>query len=381
MGAWGVPVSRARGCQRIPAAIEALVAVLTIAYCAAPSDEHGRAGDRVGGGAISAQDVHHFVQAFARWTPADSSCVALEPYWSAATRGLESYASKFDVSHADLCRQLRRRPERYASLAARLPALDSAAARVRDVYAKLAALHPLSNNPSVYFVVGDGISAGTTTRGKHPIILIGMELNNSIANLPRVVAHELVHTQQDFPFFGSMTGGPAFLRGTLLRQSIMEGSANFIASLLMDRPDSNAWAESHEAELWAEFRRDAHSHEYSRWLYNGWNRAALGDRPPDVGYWMGYRIAQSYYEHAADKKKAIADMLLIRDFDRFLADSRYTGPRASGMADSAAARSGSPTKDCPTRAAASACTGSRPRARSTWRPKSPDGACSPGRWT
>ena len=297
----------------------AVASALAAIGCGATSSSSQR-------GAIGTEDVHHFVQAFANWTPADSSCVALEPYWSDATPGLASYARKFDMSHADLCRQVRRRPERYAALAAKLPALDSAAKRIHDVYARLDTLHPLSNDPAVYFVVGDGIVAGTTTRGSHPIILIGMELNNSVASLPRVVAHELVHTQQNYPFPGSMTGGPSFLRGTLLRHAITEGSANFIASLVMDRPDSNAWAESHEAELWAEFRRDAHSRDYGRWLYNGWNRAALGERPPDVGYWMGYRITQSYYEHAADKSKAIADILSIRDFDRFLADSKYSGP-------------------------------------------------------
>jgi len=277
--------------------------------------------------AVSTEDVHHFVQAFARWTGTDTSCVALEPYWDGATAGLARYAEKFHVSHADLCREVRRYTERYARLTDNLPALDSAASQVHEVYDKLAALHPLSNDPGIYFVVGDGISAGSTTRGKNPVILIGMEINTSIAGLPRLVAHELVHTQQHYPLWGSMTGGPAFLRGTLLRHSIKEGSANFIASLIMARPDTNAWAQAHEAELWSEFRRDVHSHDYSRWLYNGWNRQRLGDRPPDLGYWVGYRITQSYYEHAADKKKAIDDILSIRDFDRFLAESKYAaGP-------------------------------------------------------
>jgi hypothetical protein len=279
-------------------------------------------------GGISTGDVHRFVAAFARWTPADSTCAALEPYWNAATPGLLSYAKKFDVSRADLCSQVRRHPERYARLAGKLLSLDSVAAQLRGVYARLAALHPLTNDPSVYFVVGDGIAAGTTTRGKHPVILIGMELNGSAASLPRTVAHELVHTQQQYPFWGSMTGGPTFLRGSLLRHAIEEGSANFIAALVMNRPDTNAWAESHEAQLWSEFRRDAHSRDYSRWLYNGWNRAALGDRPPDLGYWVGYRIAQAYYQNAGDKTKAIADILSISDFDRFLADSKYGGGAA-----------------------------------------------------
>ena len=37
--------------------------------------------------------------------------------------------------------------------------------------------------------------------------------------------------QQHYPFWGSLTGGPRFLRATVLRQSIVEGSADFIAEV------------------------------------------------------------------------------------------------------------------------------------------------------
>lgn len=274
---------------------------------------------------VSTADVHNFVSAWKQLTPADSTCVALEPYWSSATPGLESYARKFDVTHPDLCAAIRQRSERYAALESESTALDSAAVAIRAVYARLAAIHPLSNEPSVYFVVGDGISAGSTTLGKHPIILVGTEMVKSIHSLDWIVAHELVHTQQDYPWLGSMNGGPEFLRGSLLRHSITEGSADFIASLVTGRPDSNVWAEEREAELWEQFRHDADSHVYSQWLYNGWNRKALGERPPELGYWMGYRITQSYYHNAPDKTKAIADILSIRDFTAFLAASKYNG--------------------------------------------------------
>lgn len=293
------------------------VLIVAIAGCA-PT----RADDR---DAISTADAHAFAAALSHWTIADSTCLALEPYWRAATPGFRSYSRKFDVGDADLCRAIRRNPTRYARVAAKLDALDSAATIVRALYAKFDSLRPLSNHPAVYFVVGNGISAGSTTRGRHPIILIGTELIDNVAHLPRVVAHELVHTQQNYPFWGSMTGGPSFLRGSLLRVAITEGSADFIASLLTGRPDSNAWAEAHENELWAEFQREDQGRDYSRWLYNGWNQKALGERPHDIGYWVGYRISQSYYERATDKRRAIAEILTIRDFDVFLRASGYAG--------------------------------------------------------
>lgn len=120
-----------------------------------------------------------------------------------------------------------------------------------------------------------------------------------------------------------------FLRGTLLRQSIMEGSADFVAELATGRPVRNAYAEAHEAELWTEFDRDRHSRDYRKWLYNGRDTLARGDRPPDLGYWIGYRITKTYYERASNKSDAIRQILTISDFDRFLAESGYHGGTAA----------------------------------------------------
>ena len=51
-----------------------------------------------------------------------------------------------------------------------------------------------------------------------------------------------------------------------------------------------------------------------------------GVRPPkpsDIGYWVGYRIAKSYYEKAADKTAALKDILEFSDAQAFLAASGW----------------------------------------------------------
>lgn len=45
--------------------------------------------------------------------------------------------------------------------------------------------------------------------------------------------------------------------------------------------------------------------------------------PPDLGYWIGYRIAKSYYDQAQDKQQAILDILALTDFEAFVRGSRY----------------------------------------------------------
>lgn len=280
-------------------------------------------GDATGGNGVSVADVHRFVAVWPEWSPADSDCVALRPYWDAKSPGLTAYRHQFHVSFGDLCAAVRKRPEQYAQLVPRVAELDSVATAVREIYARFDSIHPLINHPAVYLVVGTGISAGSTVRGRHPAILIGMERNRSSGGLPGTIAHELVHTQQQYPWFGSWSGGPSFLRGTLLRLTITEGAADFVAELVMGRAVRNEYGETHEAELWKEFQRDASGKNYDLWLYNGWNRDALGDRPPDIAYWVGYRIVKSFYEKAADKRQALDQILSIRDFPSFLRSSGY----------------------------------------------------------
>src|SRR5437867_2710862 len=168
----------------------AAVTALLIACSCSSADTHGVEPE------VSTGDVHRFVAAFAHRDAYDSACTSLRSYWDGASRGLRAYRDKFDVSFADLCASVRRSPGRYDSLTFRVAQLDTAATEIRLVYEKFAALHPLTNNPAVYLLVGNGIAGGTTTRGRHPIILIGTEIIKSASGLPGMVAHELVHTQQ-----------------------------------------------------------------------------------------------------------------------------------------------------------------------------------------
>lgn len=56
------------------------------------------------------------------------------------------------------------------------------------------------------------------------------------------------------------------------------------------------------------------------WLYSG---PGTPDAPGDLGYWVGYRIAKSYYQHADDKQEAIRDIIEVRDGEAFLAKSGW----------------------------------------------------------
>ncbi len=46
-------------------------------------------------------------------------------------------------------------------------------------------------------------------------------------------------------------------------------------------------------------------------------------KPADLGYYIGYKIVESYYNRAKDKKQVIKDILDIKDFNAFLKASGY----------------------------------------------------------
>jgi uncharacterized membrane protein len=287
---------------------------------------------------VHTTDLHRFVDLALPSGALDTTCAGLDRYFGGASPGLEAYRRKYDVGPAELCAAILRTPERYVALADQASRLDSVAQSVSAAFTRFRLIYPEARIVPVYLVVGNGISGGTTTLGRRPVILIGAELAAKTAGLERTILHELMHVQQRYPAWGAMTGGPEFLRGTLLRHAIKEGAADFLVELVLGggegawRGTREAWAAPREAELWREFRGEMHGKDYSGWLYNGWNRTNLSDRPPDMGYYMGYAIARSYYENAADKAAAVRDMLTIRDFDRFLARSGYQerwreGPR------------------------------------------------------
>ena len=58
---------------------------------------------------------------------------------------------------------------------------------------------------------------------------------------------------------------------------------------------------------------------------------AAKERPADLGYYIGYKICEAYYQNAKDKKQAIKDILGIKDFNQFLKDSGYQGKFGSAL--------------------------------------------------
>ena len=275
---------------------------------------------------VSTRDVHNFVTVMRHMTPRDSGCAWLQPYFREATAGLSAYDLHFGVHQQQLCSAILSSPARYARIDSVSASIDFAAARTDSLFQAFARIYPETRPVPVYFVVGNGISGGTTVGLLSPMVLVGVELQGSTDGIALKLLHEFIREQQHYPVLGALMSGPQFLRGNVLRHSIKEGSADFLAELVSGEIRHDAYAETREGELWTNFLRDMHGTDYSHWLYNE-QYPARGNLPPNLGYWIGYRITKAFYEKAADKKRAIHDILNIQDFDEFLKRSGYHGPR------------------------------------------------------
>lgn len=252
-------------------------------------------------------------------------------YLAKGSPGLKDFLRLRIDTVGDLVRVIEAHPRYYRQLRHSTDRLDTITEHVRRSFHRLRELYPKAVFPDVYFLVGKMTTGGTTSDAG---LLIGVEMFGlsdepameefgswhrqvlrSVDHLPRIVAHELIHYQQNYT-------QPT---KTLLAQSIQEGSADFVAELVVGahiNAHLHEYGDRRERQLWDEFQPRMRGTDYSGWLYDG--ESAEG-RPADLGYYMGYKIAAAYYRQAADKSQALHDILNIDDFDAFLAASGYAG--------------------------------------------------------
>jgi len=233
---------------------------------------------------------------------------------------------------------VQRRPRFFAAIRPVTLAVDTARVvkeAIRRSYHRLADLYPAAEFPPVYFVVGQLTSGGTSSDAGQ---LIGIEMHARTSNapvdelspwerrvvggidaLPGIVAHELIHSEAALAR-GRVDDESA--QRTLLAKALDEGCASFLGQLISDGAiaNANSYGLTHEAELWREFQQEMNGTKTDNWLYQG---DKSKDRPADLGYFVGSRICQSYYEHAKDKHLAVADILRMTDPAAFVRQSGY----------------------------------------------------------
>jgi hypothetical protein len=273
-----------------------------------------------GGPVIHLEDVDRFYAIYDAADGHPSIDQLQHGYLDPGSEGLHTFAKVRNITGVSIAATLAKMPAIYSDAKRCAAVLPQASERLRAAMRKLAELYPNTRFLPVTIAVGRGrpVAAGGPTDG----VMVGLEALCGVkyfdANVEdrfvHVIAHEYIHVLQS----KSLTDDE---HPTVLELSVVEGSAEFIGEMISGAvANPGVWAEAkgRETEIENAFVLDEDKTHLSNWLYNG-----TLDKPGDLGYWVGYRIVKAYYQHAADKRQAIRDIVEMTDPKAFLAKSGW----------------------------------------------------------
>jgi hypothetical protein len=273
--------------------------------------------------AIVTSDVDRF------FALADDPALAAQPeqlaarYLADPSPGLVEFMALRRITPEKLAAALRDKPQVFADARGCAAKLPNVRARLVAATDRLAQIYPAATFPPITVAIGRATTAGTANAKG---LYIGLEAlcaakfieADDEDRFVHVIAHEYVHAQQPLAQAEDR-------EETVLRAALVEGAAEFVAEQMsgsVGYPLLHVWAKGREKELETAFLAEKDAKAIgSRWLYN---RQGADGWPGDLGYWVGYRVAKSYYHRAPDKAAAIKAIIEMRDPAAFLAKSGWT---------------------------------------------------------
>ena len=243
-------------------------------------------------------------------------------YLDPGSDGLHRFAKMRNITGVRIADSLAKHPEIYAKAKSCMVVLPRVRQRLRVALGKLGRLYPEAQFPPVTIAVGRIKPAGVADASG---VMIGLEtlcattwLNPNVEDrFVYVIAHEYAHVQQALRS-PVMYNDP---KPTVLEESLIEGVGEFTAELIsgeISAADLFTLTRGREKQIEMAFVPDEDKTDLSKWLYN-----STMEKPGDLGYWVGYRIVKSYYQHARDKGQALRDIFGMSDPKAFLAQSGW----------------------------------------------------------
>lgn len=306
------------------------LACAAISVCAtgvAAQDAASTSGSLAEGPTINVDDVYRFYEVYdaAAGRPTADQ---LQEYIDAGSPGLHIFAEKRRITGARIAEAIATRPAIFSDARRCMDVLPSVRRRLEAALQELGRLYPDARFPPVTIAVGRGMPVGIGYPDTG--VQIGLEalcatnfLNPDVEDrFVHLIAHEFVHVQQS----------PALVddeNPTVLEMSLAEGTAEFVSELIsgdVSYSHLRAMVADREMDIETAFVADQDKTDLSDWLYNIRDLETgmtTDERPGDLGYWVGYRIAKAYYQHAADKHQALREMLVSTDAKAFLAASGW----------------------------------------------------------
>ncbi len=290
---------------------------------------------------IVTADITRFWEAYDRLatakTHADSLTIIQTVYLDQASEGFRNFQKIRNLSAGNYLKHLKYAPEFWKSIRANTMRIQDTQGQIDSLLDAFETRYKGFRRPRVCFAIGCLSTGGTVY---DDWLLIGSEIVaadstvdkselgrwlNSVMTrhwqVPEYIVHETVHTLQP----NGLWLGIAFKRNPLLTMSLQEGAADFVAckisGIQMNR-QLHVYGNLHEKELWQKFSADMEGDTYDNWLYNGENSK---DMPADMGYYVGYKICEAYYNKQSNKERALRSVVRMKNPRKFLRKSGYKG--------------------------------------------------------
>ena len=271
-------------------------------------------------------DIQHFVEAFQTLTEETDTVQVLQSlYFDRASPGLQEYISRFQLTAEDLAKAIQGHPEDYRKIPDFLAGLEKWMPEYTAEMQKFKEVLPDAIFPPTYLLVADHKGIANASKFGQ---LVSVEKRHAtdLEALKNTIVHELTHFQQ------AMTMGIAAYTGiygkedNMLDLILREGSAEFVTYKLV-RKNEEQFSKlrnymENEATLWEKFQLDLAQQDSDFWLNVSYEDNNKGV-PIQMGYGLGYRIVEAYYQQAQDKGQALNDILNIQDAGAFLLKSQY----------------------------------------------------------
>jgi hypothetical protein len=298
--------------------------VIGVLGCAAISgaaqSAPAKASGPAAGPVIQTDDVDRFYKVYDAAGGHPTADQLQHDYIDPGSEGLHHLAKARNVSGITIAKTLAEHPEIYSDAKRCMAVLPRVRERVQAALIELGRLYPEARFPPVTIAVGRGkpVAIGGPTSG----VQIGLEalcatnwLNPNVEErFVHVIAHEYAHVQQSQTLADNE-------QPTVLQLSLLEGAGEFTAELISGEVAYSQFGAStagREKEIETAFVPDEDKTDLSNWFQN-----STREKPGDLGYWVGYRIVKSYYQHAADTRRAFREILEMTDPKAFLAKSGW----------------------------------------------------------
>ncbi|MFV0173782.1 hypothetical protein OBK14_05625 [Empedobacter falsenii] len=243
-----------------------------------------------------------------------------DEYLSKGTEGLKLIRETRNYTEKDYINAINSYPKFWNSVRKNTLKSKNISKDLNKGIKKLRLIYPELKPANIYFTIGALRTNGTI---KDKSVLIGSELamtdkntvtdefpknlrnarrlyfdSEPINDLVLINVHEYVHTQQK-PFVDN-----------LLSYVIYEGIAEFVSTKAMNVPSAApaiAYGKNNNEKVRARFEQEMfYMNNLYKWLW-GDSPNEFGVR--DLGYYIGYQIAENYYNQAENKKYAIKELI------------------------------------------------------------------------